>query len=234
MVARLLLDSPGRPNHWTCAGFAAVAGAEWRDARGKLHGELDLAITHPTETGNNEVVAIVEMKASVFEIAVAATQHTDRIANRELRLVPMEGGAQPLPLRARSGAGSGEGGGGLSWVGGVAVFVATLLPPQPYKLGADPFIVRAVSEAIFGRRKDVAQGGAPSKSWEQKRLSPNDADRCAELMQNVRAAAKAKGHELVLSPNGFAAAACAGNPTAPATLLVLGRGEMPTPSGFAT
>ena len=68
------------------------------------------------------MVAIVEMKAAVFEMAAAAAQHTDRIVNVELRLVPAGGDASPLQLRPAAGGG---GGGGLAWVGGVAVFVAT-------------------------------------------------------------------------------------------------------------
>ena len=241
VVAELLLRCPCRPRHWNRAKFAVSTGPEWRDAQGKLHGEVDLAIMHPAEAktvgavGGSlslEVVAIVEMKASIFEIAAAATQHTDRIADGNLQLV-QRGETNPLPLRMLGVSGM-ETGGELRWVGGVAVFVATLLPPQPYKLGADPYIVRAVSEAIFGRRKNAALGGAPARSWEQSPLSPDDANGCAELMQNIRAVAKAKGHELDLSPRGFAAAACSGDPAAPATLLVMGRGEMPTPSGFAT
>jgi hypothetical protein len=241
-----------------------------RDAKGNVVGELDLAITHPTDPAaaggcGLEVVAIVEMKAAVFEMAAAAAQHTDRIVNVELRLVPAGGDASPLQLRPAAGGG---GGGGLAWVGGVAVFVATLVPPQPYQLGADPLVVRAVSEAIYGRRKDATQGGAPGRSWEQTLLSPDDAAGCAELMGRVRAAAKAKGHALALSPRGFASAACGPAaeiiycPTASsgdiswqsdarflhrcwpcghryvsnlqAILLVMGQGEVPTPSGFTT
>ena len=204
-----MLEQEGRPQHWHPEGFAAVAGAEWRDVRGKLIGEVDLAITHPPADkhcgGAPEVVAIVEMKAAVFEIAAAAAQHTDHIvaaieSNLAFLVAADDGGTQPaLPLRSDAG---GHGGGGLTRVGGVAVFVATLVPPQPYLLGADPLIVRAVGEALFGRRKDPSQGGAPARSWTQPTLDPDDVVACGELMQAVRTVAKAKRHNDASSRRG--------------------------------
>ena len=114
------------------------------------------------------------------------------------------------------------------------MFVATLVPPQPYLLGADPLIIRAVGEALFGRRKDPSQGGAPARSWTQPTLDPDDVVACGELMQAVRTVAKAKRHELKLSPRGFAIGSCPQQqPCAAQSLLVLGRGDKPVPTGFA-
>lgn len=128
-------------------------GAVWMDRRGKQLGEIDLVVGR-----GGHVCALLEMKAGCFEVCAGLYQHEPKAAAVATG-APYRGedgsvhdgvciaeaggyGSPRLPLLPKtSPAGAAE----------VPVFVATLLPPHAFVIGAEPALTRAVCAVLFGR-----------------------------------------------------------------------------------
>jgi hypothetical protein len=54
----------------------------------------------------------------------------------------------------------------------VPVFVATLLPPHPFVIGAEPALTRAVCDALFGRVADARAAAQRAAAHEEARRGP--------------------------------------------------------------
>jgi len=245
--------------------ISAVRGAVWTDAFGTQVGEVDLVLFEEwneaardevlwnergagevarNERGAGEVVApwqlrrgcavagrvlaLCEMKAGCLEIASALGQH-------EPKLLAAQRGGRHAPLLR---AGPGKHAPLLSLLSGapVPVFVATLLPPHPFAIGAEPALIRALGQALYpgnaqrvtrnrirpravsaGERTPTGQPAAGAAAVSGAADGPTVGPGLEALEAQVRAA---MGRRLALSPLGFLR-----NSRGAERVLVLGQGE---------
>ena len=137
-------------------------GAAWLDGRGKVLGEIDLVLMH-----GPAVCAILEMKSGCFEVAAAMRQHEPKLAAAAAAAAAMtpqderHAGAGQSQRRCRGADASSHVciAETTDWRsarlplpadGSVPpVYVATLIPPHPFVIGAEPDLTRAVCDACF-------------------------------------------------------------------------------------
>lgn len=108
-----------------------LRGCEWRDAKQRLHGEVDVVIL-----AKPGVIAMVEMKTGWFELPVALLlQHTSKCSQALRGELRLHWGSEVLPLKEPP-----------------PLFVATLIPPNPFVIGLDPELLRLLCKALFSGR----------------------------------------------------------------------------------
>ena len=109
-------------------GLKLLRGCEWRDGKQRLHGEVDIVVL-----GETGVIAMVEMKTGWFELPVALLlQHSSKCTEALKGDLNLYCGSQALPLKQTP-----------------PLFVATLIPPNPFVIGLDPELLRTICKALF-------------------------------------------------------------------------------------
>ncbi|CAE8635842.1 unnamed protein product [Polarella glacialis] len=152
--------------------FSYLCNAEWRDAHGKLQGEVDVVVFGHGQSreGSNskEVISLIEMKSGWFELPAALfLQHSAKLAKAKAveKNMFLCSGAHQLQLSPRE----------------VETFVATLIPPHRFVIGLDPFLLRLLCQHIYSNR-----GGGDLKD-EEKGLNLDDLEACSRLLATLRA-----------------------------------------------
>lgn len=131
-----------------------VRGAVWTDAYGRQTGEVDLVLFEEagdasTSIGSHKravagrVLALCEFKSGCFEIAAALRQH-------EPNLAAAQAGGRGAPL-LRAGADPSAPLLAIPTGASLPVFVATLIPPHRFAIGAEASLVSAMGRAVFAQ-----------------------------------------------------------------------------------
>lgn len=155
------------------------------------------------------VCALLEMKSGCFECAAALAQHEAKLAAAQRSVATASGRG----VAASAGRGAGRGAGPFitettAWQAPrlplpppdvtVPVYVATLLPPHPYVIGAEPALTRAVCDALYGRPAEQRSARA-SAHLEARQLEPPPPRATHDVERAVRSR---MGERLQLSPLG--------------------------------
>lgn len=170
--------------------------AAWIDQRARSLGEIDLVILEDVDPSDQGTIvrAILEMKTGCFELASALAQHEpklDAAARAALNGEMAPQIAESATWRSRR----------FCLPAGpsvtIPVFIATLLPPHPFVIGAEPSLLKAVCDALYGRPTEQQQrrsaAHAEVRSKPSSLLPPDE----------VEAIVRGKlGKRLCLSPLG--------------------------------